>query len=94
MIALGWLHLVVIFVCLYLVGWVYLVGGIVPQGGWSWEKHWNSNETLEKIGSRAWDVVVLQVIMRNISMMMMMMVMMMMMMIMMTLATMARDQEI
>jgi len=30
------------------------------EGGWSWEKHWNSNETLEKIGSRAWDVVVLQ----------------------------------
>jgi len=30
------------------------------EGGWSWEKHWNSNETLDKIGSRAWDVVVLQ----------------------------------
>merc|ERR1712156_654465 len=30
------------------------------EGGWSWEKHWNSNETLQKIGSKAWDVVVLQ----------------------------------
>ena len=34
---------------------------LVHQGGWSWEKHWNSNETLQKIGSKAWDVVVLQV---------------------------------
>ena len=63
-----------------MVGWLYLVGKIVHQGGWSWEKHWNSNETLEKIGSRAWDVVVLQVIMRNMSMIVMMMMMMTMMM--------------
>ena len=44
---------VLLLTCAY----VYLAN----QGGWSWEKHWNSNETLDKISSRGWDVVVLQV---------------------------------
>eukprot|EP00095_Tigriopus_kingsejongensis_P004995 maker-scaffold733_size105121-snap-gene-0.21 protein:Tk04995 transcript:maker-scaffold733_size105121-snap-gene-0.21-mRNA-1 annotation:"hypothetical protein" len=30
------------------------------EGGWTLEMHWNSTETLEKIHSRVWDVVVLQ----------------------------------
>ena len=44
-------------VCVHISYFLFLV----HQGGWSWEKHWNSNETLQKIGSKAWDVVVLQV---------------------------------
>jgi len=30
------------------------------EGGWSWEKHASSQETLDKLSSQVWDVVVLQ----------------------------------
>ena len=30
------------------------------EGGWTWEKHAQSEETLNKISSQKWDVVVLQ----------------------------------
>ena len=30
------------------------------EGGWTLERHWNSDETLEKIREGTWDVVVLQ----------------------------------
>ena len=30
------------------------------EGGWSWERHAQSQETLDKIRSDQWDVVILQ----------------------------------
>ena len=30
------------------------------EGGWSWERHAQSQETLDKIKSDQWDVVILQ----------------------------------
>ena len=36
----------------------FLIWGL--EGGWTLERHWNSDETLEKIRQGTWDVVVLQ----------------------------------